>query len=104
MNTLVEQPLTKLLQETTQAHFLQTLALQEALIVLQERREHLHNLLQLSNGQEQHPCSALLLDHVQMMLAGELAWTERAITALRAKEWRPCNKNMECTRNAKSSG
>jgi hypothetical protein len=32
----VEQPLTELLQETTQAHFLHALAVPEALVVLRE--------------------------------------------------------------------
>ena len=86
---MVEQPLTELLQETAQAHFLHVLEVPEALVVLRERRERIRCLLPLSRGQEQHPCSALLLDHFQLVLAAELAWIEQAIPVLQGSGSRP---------------
>jgi hypothetical protein len=79
---VVKQPLAELLREITQAHFLCALAAPEALVVLRERRERIGGLLLLCSEQEPHPGAALLLEHVQLVGAAELAWIEQAITVL----------------------
>lgn len=99
----VVEPLGALWQETTQAHFLHSLAVHEALIVLRERREWIRGLLPLSSGQKQHPCSVLLLDHFQLVLAAELAWIERAIIVLQGSGSRP-DEGTENVGNAESRG
>jgi hypothetical protein len=99
---MVEQLVT-LWRETTQAHFLHALAVPEALVVLRERRERVQSLLPLSSGQEQHPCTALLMDHFQRMLAAELAWIERAIAVLQGSGSRP-DEGTENVGNAESRG
>jgi hypothetical protein len=80
------EPLAALWQETTQAHFLNALTVPEALVVLRERRERIHHLLPLAGRQQRHSCSALLIDHFQLVLAAELAWIERAIAALQGSD------------------
>ena len=96
----VVEPLGVLWQETTQAHFLHALTVQEALVVLRERREWIRGLLALPSGQERHTCSALLMDHFQLLLAAELAWIERAIAVLQGSGINP----DEGVENAESSG
>ena len=86
---MVEQPLVELLQETSQAHFLHALTVQEALVVLRERCERLRCLLQLFSGQEQHAGSTLMMDHFRLLLAAELAWIERAIAVLQGSGCNP---------------
>ena len=100
---MVEQPLIELLRETAQAHFLHALAADEALAVLHERRERLLCLLQLKSGQEQHPGSALLMDHFQLRLLAEMAWVERAITALQRSDRRP-GQSVENVGDVERSG
>ena len=99
----VVEPLGALWQETTQAHFLHSLAVHEALVVLRERREWIRGLLPLSSGQKQHPCSVLLLDHFQLVLAAELAWIERAIIVLQGSGSHP-EKGVESIGNTGSRG
>jgi hypothetical protein len=77
-----QQALVTLWKEITQAHFLQSLTIPEALVVLRERREHLHRLLQPDSGQEQHTSSALLLAHFRLLLTAELDWIEWALAIL----------------------
>ena len=100
---MVEQPLSELLQEIAQAHFLHALAVPEALVVLRERCEQIRGLLPLSRGQEQHPYSALLLDHFQLMLAAELAWIERGLAVLQGSGSHP-EEGVENMGNAESRG
>lgn len=97
------EPLVTLWQETTQVHFLHALAVPEALVVLRERRERAHSLLPSSSGQKQRPCSELLMDHFQLMLAAELAWIERAIAVLQGSGSRP-DEGRENVGNAESTG
>ena len=99
----VVEPLGALWQETTQAHFLHSLAVHEALVVLRERREWIRGLLPLSSGQKQHPCSVLLLDHFQLVLAAELAWIERAVAVLQGSGSRS-DEGTENVGNAESRG
>ena len=100
---MVEQLLAELLRETKQAHFLHSLAAHEALVVLRERRERLRCLLQLPSGQEQHTCSALLMDHFQLLLAADLAWIERAIAVLQGSGSHP-GEGVENVESAESRG
>jgi hypothetical protein len=79
---VIKQPLAELLRGIIQAHFLRVPPAEVTLVVLRERRERIDGLLSLCSGQEHHPCAALLLKHVQLVGAAELAWIERAITVL----------------------
>jgi hypothetical protein len=96
-----QHALVTLWHETTQAHFLQSLAVSEALIVLQERHERIRRLLQLGGEQEQRICSPLMQDHFHLLLKAELSWIKRAISVLRERSSHP-NEDRENTESAKS--
>lgn len=78
----IEQSLAELLQETRHAHFLHALTAPQALIALRERRNQLQRLYQLCGETGYAPCAALILDHLHVLLATELAWVEQAIALL----------------------
>lgn len=82
----IEQSLAELLQETRQAHFLHALTGPEALVVLRERHNQLQLLRQLARETEHSPCAAVILDHLHVLLATELAWVEQAIALLQESE------------------
>jgi len=93
---ITQHALVTLWHETTQAHFLQSLAVSEALIVLQERHERIRRLLQPGEGQEQRISSLLMQDHFHLLLRAELSWIERAISVLREHGSHP-NEERETT-------
>lgn len=81
---MIEQTIEDLLRETAQAHFLHTLAPEEALVMLRERRDQLRRLLQ--NSSLEQPVSSLLLEHFRLQLTAEITWSERAIAILQSQE------------------
>lgn len=95
-----QHALVTLWHETTQAHFLQSLTVSEALIVLQERHERIRSLLQPGGEQEQRIYSLLMQDHFHLLLKAELSWIERAISVLQERGSHP-NEERETPESAK---
>lgn len=78
----IEEMIDHLLRATAQAHFLHTLTVDEALVMLRERRDQLRKLLAAHTAGVQPGAQELLLEYFQLRLVAELAWSERAIAVL----------------------
>lgn len=91
MSAVVQQQFSRLLLETTQAHFLRTLAPHEVLPALEARRDQVRHLLELvaresraANYKREIPY--MIMDHTQTLLEAELHWLNRAIARLYAPD------------------
>jgi hypothetical protein len=89
MSAAVQQQLSRLLLETTQAHFLRTLAPYEVLPALEARREQVRHLLKLVAEEARvanykREILYMIMDHTQSLLEAELHWLDRAIERVQA--------------------
>ncbi len=89
MSGVVQQQLSRLLLETTQAHFLRTLAPHEVLPALEARRNQVRHLLELVAGESRatnykREIPYMIMDHTQTLLEAELHWLDRAIGRIQA--------------------